>query len=89
MPLATPQRRPSVQCEQVQETGECVLLLAEEGRVLALNALGAAVWELLDGSRQASDLAAIVAAATGANRAQVETDVGTLLERLAAERFLA
>jgi hypothetical protein len=87
--MSAPARREAVQCEEVPETGECVLLHAAEGRVLALNPLGAALWELLDGQRDAEALAGIVSQATGAEPLLVEADVRALLAKLAAEGFLA
>jgi len=86
---ALPRQRPSVKREEVTETAECVLLEPSEGRVLALNPLGNALWELLDGTRDASELARILVEATGVEPARAEADVAALLERLAAEGFLA
>ncbi|RMG07839.1 MAG: PqqD family protein [Planctomycetota bacterium] len=87
--MSAPSPHPRVVQEDVPETGECVLLDPERGRVLALNATAAAVWELLDGQRSPSDLAAALADAAGIDRAQAEADVRTLLARLAEEGFLA
>jgi len=84
-----PRQRPSVKREEVLETAECVLLEPSEGRVLALNPLGNALWELLDGTRDAKELARILAEATGVEAERAATDVAALLERLGAEGFLA
>ena len=82
-------RRPSVQCEEVAETAECVLLEPSEGRVLALNPLGTALWELLDGERDADELARILAAGTGVEPERARLDVAALLDQLEGEGFLA
>jgi hypothetical protein len=82
-------RRDDTLREDVAGTGECVLVDRARGRVLALNVTGAAVWDLLDGRRDAAALAAIVAAAAGdVDAAQVEADVQRLLDQLVAEGFV-
>lgn len=82
-------RREGTLREDVPGTGECVLVDRPRGRVLALNAAGAAVWDLLDGQRDAPRLAAILAAAAGdVAPAQVEADVRGLLDELAREGFI-
>lgn len=81
-------RRDDTLREDVAGTGECVLVDRARGRVLALNVTGAAVWDLLDGRRDAAALAAIVAAAAGEDAAQVEADVQRLLDDLAREGFV-
>lgn len=87
--MAAPRPHPDVINEAVPETGECVLLRPSAGRVLALNALGAAVWALLDGQREPGELASILAEGAGAPLAQTQADVNALLTRLQAEGFLA
>ena len=86
--MTAPRPRPSVQCEGVAETAECVLLEPSEGRVLALNPLGTALWQLLDGQRDRDELTRILAEATGVESERARTDVAALLERLGAEGFL-
>ncbi len=56
-------RRADVLLEDVPGTGEAVLVDRERARVVALNAAGAAVWELLDGARAPADLARLLRAA--------------------------
>lgn len=84
-----PRQRASVTREEVEATAECVLLEPSEGRVLALNPLGNALWELLDGTRDAAELSRILAEATGVELERARADVDALLERLGAEGFLA
>ena len=84
-----PRRREGAQREEVPGTGECVLLDARRSRVLALNPSAAAVWELLDGRRDAAELGAILAAAAGIEPERAEAEVRALLLRLAEEGFLA
>jgi len=83
-----PKRLEFAVARDVPETGECVVLDPRQGRIVALNAMGAAVWDLLDGSREAAQVVDVVVQATGAPRADVERDVAALLERLEGEGFL-
>ncbi len=87
--MTAPARRSGVLAEDVPESGECVLLDPESGRILALNAAGAALWELLDGQRDVPELAGILADAAQIPPEQAEADVRTLLEQLRADAFLA
>ncbi len=87
--MSAPRRRPGTLVEDVPGTGESVLLHPETGRVLALNAAGAAVWELLDGRRTIADLAATLAAAAEVAPEVALRDVRALLDQLAADGFLA
>jgi len=86
--VSAPRPKPGVVAEDVPGTGESVLLDPARGRVLALNPTAAAVWDLLDGRRDAAELARVVAAASGAEPARVQTDVDDLLARLGDEGFL-
>ena len=86
--MSSPRRRADVILEDVPGTGEAVLLDPVSGRVLALNAMGAAVWDLLDGELDASQIASALAAAAGVERAQADADVRTLLAELEREGFL-
>ena len=87
--MAVPRPQADVICEEVPETGECVLLRPGAGRVLALNALGAAVWEILDGARGSRELAALLAEAAEVTLERAQADVEALLARLEEEGFLA
>ena len=87
--MTAPRRRATVRTEEVSETGECVLLEPSEGRVLALNPLGAAVWDLLDGARSQRELARLLCEVTGVDAARAEADVEALLADLQREGFLA
>lgn len=86
--MAAPRPQGDVICEEVPETGECVLLRPSAGRVLALNALGAAVWELLDGERGPGELASLLASAAEVTLERAQADVKALLARLEEEGFL-
>lgn len=67
-----------------------VLLLDRVGqRAHLLNASAAWVWDLIDGARSAADIAAIIAAETGLDPADIGVDVGTAVERFAASGLLA
>ena len=82
-----PQRAKSTQTQDVPGTGECVLVHPESGRILALNASGAAVWELLDG-RSVDAIAQVIASAMGVDSAHALRDVQALLDELAEAGFL-
>lgn len=86
--MSNPRRRDETLAEDVPNTGECVLLDKVRGRVLALNPTAAAVWELLDGTRDAAAIAAILAEAGGVTPEQARTDVDALLEELETAGFL-
>lgn len=79
------QRRADAMLQDVPGTGEAILLEPASGRIVALNALGAAVWDLLDGARDAGAIAAVLVEATGAPASTVLADVCALLSRLEAE----
>jgi hypothetical protein len=80
-------RRDGTLREEVPGTGECVLVDRARGRVLALNATAAALWDLLDGSRDEAALARVLAAASGEDATSVEEDVHRVLAELGREGF--
>jgi hypothetical protein len=82
-------RRPELLVEEVPGTGECVLVDRARGRILALNATGAAVWELLDGARGPDDVArALASIVPDVDAATLQADVRALVARLASEGFV-
>lgn len=86
---AAPRRREGLLVEDIPGTGECVLVDRGRGRILALNATGAAVWDLLDGARDAAAVARILAGLLpDADARAVEADVAALVARLRAEGFI-
>jgi hypothetical protein len=80
-------RRVESQQEEVEGTGECILFDAN-GRVVGLNPTAAAVWDLIDGSRDAASIAAILAEAAGVEPAQTTGEVRQLLESLRDAGFV-
>ncbi len=88
--MSAPRPRDGVLREDVPGTGEAVLLDRARGRVLALNAAAAGVWDLLDGRRDAAALARTLALASQGevDEARARADVDALLARLAGEGFL-
>ena len=64
---------------------ELVVVLPEQGKFIVLNATGARVLELSDGTRTLREIAAAIASEFDADQAVVEGDVlrfaGTLVER--------
>ncbi len=64
--------------------GESIVLLGE--RAIVLNAVGTAVWHLLDGSRDLADIVEIIAERfDDIDPDRITADVAALLERLAGE----
>lgn len=55
--------------------GDSVVLLAEDGQYLELNAVGVSVWEELEAPRTLRALVEALAASYGAEAAQVRGDV--------------
>lgn len=53
---------------------EAVLLLPGKGEVKVLNAVGARIWSLIDGSRTIAQIAAQIAAEYAVESAQAEAD---------------
>ena len=64
---------------------ELVVVLPEQGKFVVLNATGARVLQLADGTRALREIAGAIAGEFGADKAVVEGDVlrfaGSLLER--------
>ena len=58
-----------------ESDGELVVVLPEKGKFVVLNATGARVLELSDGTRTLREIADTLAAEFGADQAQVEGDV--------------
>ena len=86
--MSAPTRHPEVRMEDVPGTGELVLLHAGTRQALALNATSAAVWELLDGQRDAATLAQVLVDATGVSLDTATADVEALLAELGRQGFL-
>lgn len=55
--------------------GDSVVLLAEDGQYLELNAVGVSVWEELEAPRTLEALVQVLAASYGIEAAQVRGDV--------------
>lgn len=87
--MNAPRRLAGVLVEDVPDSGETVLVDRDRGKILALNASGAAIWELLDGQRDVRRLAGVLAEATGIAEEVAAQDVAALLKRLGEEGFLA
>ena len=68
---------------ELPDTGETVLYDASGQRLLVLNEIGGALWELIDGERSTAQLADEVAAAFDeVPRDRIETDVNAFLAAL-------
>lgn len=63
---------------------EAVLVLPLQGKVEVLNAVGARIWQLLDGKRSLHEIAAILSSEYDVSAAQAEQDAEEFLGRLFA-----
>lgn len=73
---------------EVQENGDLVVLGPGGDRLVVLNPVGAAVYELADGLRDLDEIAAIVGDTVGAPRQVVREDVGRFVRDLEARGLL-
>ena len=73
---------PEVVCELVE--GEAVLIVPERAQTFVLNAVGAQVWQLLDGERSLSLIADDLCAAFDVSRSQASSDLLELIEQFVA-----
>lgn len=68
--------------------GEGTMLLVERGRVHELNILGAEIWKLCDGTRDATAIAGELIGRFEVGREELEADVREFLADLAARGWL-
>lgn len=61
---------------------EVILMRLDNGELLSLTDTGAAVWRLIDGSRDAAAIAALLAEEYDADPAAIDNDVRLLLSQL-------
>ena len=64
--------------------GEMVLMQADAGELLGVNAVGGRAWELIDGTRSLDDIARLLAPEFGVDAARVERDLLAFLDELTA-----
>lgn len=81
-----PQRRDGVLVQEAQ--GQTVLLRPEDGSYYALKDVGARIWELCDGERSVSDIAAVLCNEFDAPVKTVEADVIEFVDELRSEQLL-
>lgn len=88
-PDATIERSLEVSHE-LSETGELILYDQEKSEVVMFNAMGACIWELIDGRRTARDVVDFIVEARGAEneRPIIERDVLAFLRDLAGRRSI-
>lgn len=67
---------------------EAVLLLPAKGEVKVLNAVGARIWSLVDGSRTIAQIAAQIAAEYAVDPAQAEADTLDFVAELAQREMV-
>jgi hypothetical protein len=68
--------------------GETVMFSADQGRYFGLDELGTRVWELLEEPRSISDVCSVLCEEYEVEADTCVRDVGTLVERLRAERLV-
>jgi pyrroloquinoline quinone biosynthesis protein D len=84
---ARPRRLEGVLAQEAQ--GQTVLLRLEDGGYYALDEVGAAVWELCDGSRSVAEMVVALGEQFDAPEATIRADVLEFVEELQDERLLA
>jgi hypothetical protein len=67
---------------------EAVLVLSETGDVEVLNAVGARIWELADGTRTVNQIISAIEGEYSVNRERAEADVLEFVGQLAAEQII-
>jgi hypothetical protein len=67
---------------------ELVLVRPASGEIRVLNAVGATVWQFIDGKRSVADLAAEICDAYAVASDRAQTDVAAFVKELAAEGWL-
>ena len=73
---------------QQEAAGTVVLLDVEDGRYFALDEVGGRVWDLCDGSRTVSEIAAVIGEEYDAPAGTIERDLGELMSHLANEELV-
>lgn len=74
---------PTVQGRQLDE--EAVLVLPDRGEVKVLNAVGARIWALADGTRSVRDIAAALCDEYSVMAAEAEADALAFIRELVAK----
>jgi Coenzyme PQQ synthesis protein D (PqqD) len=84
MSLTTrPERKPHILKQEA--AGTVVLLNLDDGRYFALDEVGGRVWDLCDGRRTVSQIAAIIGGECDAPAETIERDLAELMSDLANE----
>ena len=73
---------------ELPETGEIALCDLGSERLVVLNPIGAAVWQLLDGQRSIEEIVALVSETLGVDAPRVRADVEAFIESLDAQGLL-
>ena len=71
-----------------EAAGTVVLLDLEDGRYFALDEVGGRVWDLCDGSRTVSEIAAMIGEEYDAPADAIERDLAELMSDLANEELV-
>ncbi|MEI6393779.1 MAG: PqqD family protein [Verrucomicrobiota bacterium] len=80
------QRRQNILKQEA--AGTVVLLNMDDGRYFALDGVGGRVWDLCDGSRTLSEIAAILAEEYEAPAETIERDLAELINDLTNEELV-
>lgn len=62
--------------------GAAVIVLADSGQVIVLNAVGTRVWQLVDGQRTLNNIAEMICAEYTVSLEQAQADIETFVVRL-------
>ena len=83
---AVPRRHPNAVFRIVE--GQGVVVLPGVGEVQVLNAVGARIWELMDGTRSAAAIAGVVAQEFEVPETTATSDTLEFIETLRAKKML-
>jgi pyrroloquinoline quinone biosynthesis protein D len=81
-----PRRHPNAVFRVVE--GQGVVVLPGVGEVQVLNAVGARIWELMDGTRSAAEIAGVVAQEFEVPETTATSDTLEFIETLRAQKML-
>ena len=86
-PESRPVRRSDILAQAAGET--VILLTPDSGEYFTLNEVGGRIWDLADGSRTVTEIAAALADEYDAPAEEIRADALELLGELAGERLLS
>lgn len=85
-----PRKAEDLETHDVDESGDVLVHAPSQGHVIAVNAVGAAALELIDGERSIDQIVAEIAGVfEGTERGRIETDLRAFLSDLVERGLIA